>query len=362
MKRTTVAVGTVLGMVILTPTVAMLGQTLPRVFPYSQSGGLETSPVSKLGPVGVGSQGATVFLGDPDEGQLITVVDSTSSRVLVRLGRPGAGPGEVRAPMRVSVRPDIVTAYDVGLSRYTMWGIDGKVRRSWTVNRALIPMVDIPEGFLAVSADSGSFAVFRVTTGSQDTASARVLLTGKDRFMADGFSRTNPRQAVLAPVLGTWSSGFIVGNPNSGDLGFFTWAGALVRQIGGPKIRPVMGQGRVREALETAVGFRERGGKSLTASERDGLETQIRNAELPYFSAVSPIGTDRTGRHWVFGVAGDSAFADVFSATRYIGRIGLPCSGFEGRASVNNGWIAMLCSPRTEADEGANVKVFRILG
>ena len=83
---------------------------------------------------------------------------------------------------------------------------------------------------------------------------------------------------------------------------------------------------------------------------------------LRWFTHVGPPRGDGAGRIWVLGQHADSAFADVFAGSRFLGRLPLPCRDFQGRWSLNGSWLAVVCAPDDlEADRDADLKLFRIV-
>ena len=84
------------------------GQTtsMPRIRHVFTTTDVELSPVDRLTPIAVGPQGHLLFVGTAEStGLRMALIDSTG-RLILRLGRTGAGPGEVRSPRPVEVGAD----------------------------------------------------------------------------------------------------------------------------------------------------------------------------------------------------------------------------------------------------------------
>lgn len=90
------------------------------------------------------------------------------------------------------------------------------------------------------------------------------------------------------------------------------------------------------------IGFVGPNGKRMALPGlQERLDTLDREV-LPHFSRHG-LAFDHAGRLWVIGETGDSAFADVFADTTFLGRIALSCRGPDRSISFNTRWLAMIC-------------------
>jgi len=161
---------------------------------------------------------------------------------------------------------------------------------------------------------------------------------------------------------GECSGGFLVAHSDSYPIGLYSWTGQLVRVLSRNDPAPKLSPKRIAAAVELVRRSPIFRGGTSSARIAD-LTEKIKSEKIPILSAGNTIGVDRKGRIWALGIAGDFAFADVFAETAFIGRIGVPCPGFEGRWCINGQWLAMNCqSSDANYDGDAVVKLFKIDG
>lgn len=129
---------------------AQTGERLRTLFkdslPVAQDVGL-SRPLS----VDVFSDGSIVLV---EYGSTAVLKLSAEGREIWRIGRQGSGPGELKIPYRVVVRPDqSVLVFDLGNARYSSFTKDGKhigdLRSNITVDVA--NMLSLPDGRIALS-------------------------------------------------------------------------------------------------------------------------------------------------------------------------------------------------------------------
>jgi hypothetical protein len=198
------------------------------------------------------------------------------------------------------------------------------------------------------------------------------LETGIARPVAavgDTFVRNNARPEMTQGALryrmvpGFWSGGWAIGDPNSYRIALYDPAGTLIRVLGRnlPTLHP--SKGRVDEEVQRIQHRMEGRGGKLAPADLAQIKKEIGEGTLPQFTTSVALDSDSKGRIWVMGVEGDSAFADLFSSTQFLGRIEIPCRMFNGAWSLSGSWLATACLPDNPGFEGdAVIKVFRVDG
>lgn len=334
-----------------------LTTAMPRLVPVLTTTTIDASPSSVYAAIRVGPQGDLLLSGQTADGELLRLVDSTG-RVRHAFGRLGEGPGEVRSPVPIGVTDSSVLAFDLRTLRVSEWDTAGRFLETHRTGTTVIPELEVPgRGWIAAGDDEGSSPVLL----------DRVHWTPKHLLAHDdsAYRALRPPRgdaaAVMPPVLGAWSGGFVVGNGASYRLALYDWHGTLrhllTRDL--PPNLPSAGYLDHQAAmLATSVGPR---GQRPSPADLARLRSSRARQPREWFNHVSPIGMDGRGRIWIAGPEGDSAFVDVFNAEQFLGRIHLPCADFNYRWSMQGSWLAMVCAPDDPAFAGdAVVKLFRL--
>jgi hypothetical protein len=329
--------------------------SLPRVTPVFESTTIDASPISIVSVIRVDQQGRTFFESERGSTARLTVLDSTGA-IVARFAKFGRGPGEVVAPLPVNIGPDGFITWDMAQLRFAGWSNRGDQTYLGPPIPALVPAVHTARGVLAVQLVAGA-GVPVLTTA--DFRSVRQLLDTIHPFLKKS-PVPGAMGAAYLPSLGTWTGGFVVGRPGDYALGFFGWDGKLVYEMKRPVPQVGLSAWRV-EAAVSALRRRPFPGVDTSASGLARIRSTMMQTRLPGFSQGSSIGLDGAGRVLVAGIEGDSAFVDFFSPPHYLGRVGIPCLGFQGRWSVQGSWLAFVCQSRDPSFEGdATIKLFRL--
>jgi hypothetical protein len=331
---------------------------MPSVTLHHSTTTIESSPRTLFSPIAIGPGGSTVLAGDPASASQLTVVDSTG-HVAAQFAHHGAGPGEVTSALPVDVSDSAITVFDMSQLRTSRYALDGHFLNSTTSSHPIVPRVAISPTE-AIGVDFTPIG-WRPVLLSTTSAGMRSLLAPDDSFSNGAFPRPasgNIGEAKV-PAVGTWSGGFVVGDGMTYTLALYNWNGALQRVMHRDIPNPKYTDARVDRELAGLKGARARHPSPAdSARQRDALMA----TPLEHFPHTTSLGFDSHGRIWVAGIAGDSAYADVFSDTAFLGRIPLPCSGFEGAWSLSGEWLALVCTPDDSAFPGdAVLKVFRIV-
>jgi hypothetical protein len=332
---------------------------LPRLSLAFESKTIDASPQSGFHPVAVGPQGHVLIHAEKGSDYRLFLLDSTGT-VIHRLGRNGEGPGESRNPFPVYVGPTTVAAWDVGLMRLTEWGTDGTLRRSTTATTPMGVSGRYRDGYYGFTISAEGVKVVRLDPASGATAP---LLPPADTFYHAEFKPPTPPTGMMAaPILGEWKGGFVVASTASYRIGLYGHDGRLIRVLGREPRRVMPSRARVERQMEMYQGMSMRG-RSLSQDDLEKARKTVEETPLPNFALATPIRSDANDRLWVMGIQGDSAFADIFTPERFVGRIAVSCPGFEGKWSISGRWLAMTCAPKDEEFEGdVVVKLFRVTG
>jgi hypothetical protein len=336
---------------------------LPGLRLHHVSHAIDASPSYLDGGFRIGPQGTVVNQYDGGDGKLFSILDSTG-KVVRRFGAIGDGPGEMRGGGLADVSDSAIIVSDENHSRLNRFRLDGHLLESVRTDQPLIARVAVSDHeVLVLLPTSRAYipALASVTDGS-----IRQLVPGTDSFIQSSFAtRTFVNRGVISsrvPVLGRWPGGFIVADGWEYRLALYDWTGRLRRVLGRDLDRPRLSDARVARLLAEELPFASRRGQ-MTGPDTEQLRAEIAARRQPYFPhARLALGLDGQGRIWVVGIEADSAFADIFNQDRFVGRIGLPCSGFSGGWSLHGSWLALACAPDDPAFDGDAVfKVFRII-
>lgn len=332
---------------------------LPRLRHVLTTTNVDLSPVNRLTSIAVGPQGHVLFVGGAEASELkMALIDSTG-RLVLRLGRPGAGPGEVRSPSPVEVSKDRVSVWDGGNSVFLEWDFKGTLLQSVK-----------PTGLSGVSFAGQEVVgmrnvarLWQVVAVNRTTGQLRELIPPTDTFMTAHFGLVDGKpKARFAPVPGIWAQGFVVADPGTYAVALYRWDGSLVRVLRRELPPLYASAGRTEEFFETFNRqAAARGQPPLDDARKALLRKQVAGEVLPPITPGGAIRGDARNRLWVLGMEGDSAFADVFSADRFIGRLPLPCRLYNGFWSLSGAWLAVACLPDDRNFDGdAVIKLFRI--
>ena len=322
---------------------------------------IDNSPRYLTGVFAIGPQGMLFNPDDRGDGLLYSVLDSTG-QVIRRTAKRGDGPGEVRGEViDVSDSAYIVRGMSPArLSRFTLEGVllesspvtEQANSRLAVTPRETIALQQTQDGFLPV--------IISISTGK-----IRSLVSRPDSFLAS-FPPQGilPNGSVRLPILGRWPGGFIAADGFKYRLALYSWDGHLQRILSRNLPPPRLSEARIDREFKDNVAFLKTR-HSMGAADMANVREQIASRPQPFFlhNRDSQIGLDGEGRIWVVGIDADSGFADIFSSTQFLGRIPLPCPGFEQGWSLKGKWLAIACKPDDPEFAGDAVfKVFRIEG
>lgn len=351
-------VACLLGMTVAGANAGAQSATLPRVRNVFTTRPGAEGPVSRFAPIRVGPQGHVVFLSDTLAPKRVVLTDS-AGKVIARLAPTGTGPGEVRAPWPITVTDAGVVVFDPITRRIAEWDFAGRLKRENTFLISLLLVDQVGNDLVGAFSANNRWA----PTAMSWSGDIRALSLPTDSFITaqfgDFFTRTTNR---IPPVVGIWDEGFLVGDPNTYRIGLYRWDNTLVRVLSRdlPVVHPTPTQ--LDEAVRSTRDARKIGGLSMDSADiartRDGFSRQV----VPPFLPGSTFRMDAHHRLWIVGIEGDSAYADLFTAERFIGRLHLPCREFRGAWNISVDWLAMACAPaRPDSDGAAIIKLFRIV-
>ncbi len=328
---------------------------LPSLKLMFSSRDVSQSPVSLLAHVRIDGSGTIVMESSRSGATRLVVLDSTGA-IVGRFAGSGSGPREVTAPQPVGFLDGNVVIWDLALLRLGYWTRLGESSGLVAVGQPVVPLSISDRGILGLKLTGGEATPVLI---NPQTGEIRPLLLRGHDFLAAPRSAT-PGGPPFVVSAGQWRDGFVLAHPASFRIGFFTWSGELVHTAQGPAGGAKLSRGRVELAIESYQMSRLFRSDPSEARLREA-RNQLESTRLPGFSPANPLGVDSQGRVWVMGIEGDSAFADVFSPPSYLGRIGVPCPGFEGRWSLAGRWLAVVCRPSEATFDGdAGVRVFKV--
>lgn len=319
------------------------------------SASIESSPASTAGPVRVSSNGSVLMSSAGPTGTQMLVVDSLGHE-LYRFGPVGEGPGELRLALPLGVTSS--SALVTNLTRMQLATYDTLGTLAGTLQ--LRDARAIP---LAALGDSAALSVVPGPDGALpavldlSSGELKMLLNGPDSITAS-FAQSAESRGIQ-PAMGTWASGFVIGDPVGYRLALYDWQGQLLRVIAREIPAPRTSQATAAMEFEAWTGSLR--GRQASPAEREAKRQELLEATVPHFSHRTALEADGNGRLWVLGPEGDSAYADVFSPTGLLGRLPLPCRGIDRGIAINDSWLAVACKSEDPEYLGdAVLKLFRI--
>jgi hypothetical protein len=316
---------------------------------------LDASPVTLNAPA-VGEDGALAFNADREQALRLVVVD-TAGNVLQRFGPRGEGPGEVRSPTVIGLTQADVYVFDLGTYRLTRFSREDASAQNVPMQKGLIlpfHLVDDTTAFAVEAGPDGGMP------GLLDLRNGRFvpLLNLDDEFVTTTTKELEP--IGQRPTTGWWGGGVVVGNAMSYSLVLYGMdkkpAGRIDRDVSPPRPTAARVDAELDALAKSPVG------RKWSDSEIARRREERMNENLGHFG-VRPFRVDGAGRMWVFGVSGDSAYADVFARERFLGRLEIGCLGAlpATAGSVRGHWLAMSCEPQDPDFPGdAVVQLYRI--
>jgi hypothetical protein len=191
----------------------------------------------------------------------------------------------------------------------------------------------------------------------------RELLPAVDSFLAAHFDAVpgKPRPA-FSPIFGLWDAGFVIADASSYTLALFRWDGVLIKTLKRDLPPAHASAGRADDFVATMRRQAAARGGTIDEARIAEMKKGMAAFVLPAITPGGPIRADARHRIWTLGMEGDSAFADLFTRDKYLGRLHLPCRLFNGFWSLSGSWLAVACLPDDpNADVDAVIKTFRIV-
>ena len=331
----------------------------PWLKPVFTTSTIETSPVSRLAALAIGPQGTIAFVtaSGPDD-VLMAILDS--SGVLVKhFGKRGEGPGEVRSPSVLEVSTHGIRIWDSPNAKVIEYDLNGTFVRSLRPAQTLGYVVAGPR-LLGMRMEAGEWRPNEV-----DPVSGRLreILPSSDTFLNVHFGLIAGKvRSGPAPVPGIWNAGFLLADASRYRIALFRWDGVLVRVLGRDIPAAHASAGRVDELLNSQRRKAVQQGVAVDEARMAAKRKSLLEQDLPFITPGAPIRIDALQRIWVLGMEGDSAYADVFTATGFVGRLHLPCRLFNGSWALAGAWLAVACAPDDpDFDGDAVIKTFRIV-
>jgi len=270
-----------------------------------------SAPFSKITAFDVDGSGRIYLLLAQDNE--IRVFDRTGTQLRV-VGRPGAGPGEFRAPVQLGVdHGDRLWVYDANLSRYTIYDSTGRHIKDIRAERPSIPCRDrrlrfAPNGDLirhhaaGLVLGGGGNAAIPCRVSRLDTA-----VTVVDSFIPPP-TASAPRQGAWTayepvPVTAIDPEGYVWRGVNDRyALSRLTFRGNVIDSLVGtaPRI-PVTRSDLIRAQANHSAAWRRTGHPDYQATPPESPAQTYATYKPPIALAT----VDDTGRLWV-ALAGET--------------------------------------------------------
>lgn len=322
----------------------LVTSTLPELAEESLPSNMKLSPNRVSDPIAVSENGGIAVI-EGDGAAMIRIADGVGMMPHT-VGKPGQGPGELSAPVLLTLTPTTVSLFDMSQNKLVTLSVpDGKVQRERRLTTVSIPADDAGSRGLLVRTIGGS----GITPALIDDRGALTTLIppGDTAY----HKLLNGDDLSVKPSVGLWTGGFIVANGSLYRIALYDWTGHALRTLSRNLDPMKMTANQIEADLQSLVSYRgpngERTDEATLANRRRELESKV----VPHFSHQSPLRSDAQGRIWVLGTEGDSAYADVFTPEAFLGRISLGCTNFGGRWALAGKWLAVVCEASPTDDE-----------
>jgi hypothetical protein len=289
------------------------------------------------------SPNALVALISPgtEDGRMIHLLDTTGT-VVAAFGPQGQGPGELSAVGSVFMSHDRLYTYDLSNRRFTVFDLAGKVLGSSEDARFLLPF--------AVHGDSSD----NLETDGSKYWIVRRRLSGKDRTVIN-------RGDSVPPARASTPTGFVLGDGTTYRLDRYDSKGLLLNSFGrSGLVPPRLSESQIESQMTSLARFRGPDGKLLDPIRLEERRKELRSQEVPFFPRNRSLEFDGAGRLWIVGSIGDSAFADLFADTLFLGRLTFDCPDFRNMWALSGAWLALVCGPPEGSDRSALVRLFEL--
>jgi hypothetical protein len=314
----------------------------------------EESPGSISSRIRVGGDGLVLMPADRSDPATMVVVDSTGE-LIAAFGPKGEGPNELQRALPFEMLSGGPLVVDLAKLRVLQFDSNGLVARQLELGGpTVIPVGMIDDTMMLVSV--AGMQGFLPGTLDLGKGGLKLLLGKPDSVLSSfgGIMSAGPQ-----PVFGRWANGFVVANGQEYRIALYDWEGHLIRildrNVPAPRRSPEQAVAEFEEFRNAPPGRRS------TPAELEIKRAELISEDLPHFLHLARLWPDYKSRLWVVGPAGDTAYADVFSDTMFLGRLSLPCKGIERGWAVNGRWLALSCQPDDPTFEGdAVLKLFRI--
>ncbi len=303
-----------------------------------------------------GSVGMAISMAGDEQ---LGIFDSLGT-LRVRMGRSGEGPGEIRVPIPAALLPNEFLVADMAQARLVSFDpSNGKSLRTITLTTPILIAANRGKRFLVSSPTPTGMLLPGWFSLDQDQATVAVEPT--DSFVTRLFPRGPDPRVGPRPTIGAWRGGVIVADGISYTVGLYDSSGTFLRSFTRDLPARLPTSEQIQDFERRARAYRGPDGRATEPSRIAADLERFRSTSLPHFSHVAPILDDDFGRIWIVGMAGDSAFADVFTPSGHIGTIPLSCPGFVGRWALNGSWLALVCSAPGSATRNAELQLYRLV-
>lgn len=323
-----------------------LTESMPLLVPVPLPLDEDHDPPGPMEAIAVSPRGTLAFHNPryrSDRFMLTIAAPATPPREIVRRG---SGPGEIgHGSLRLRFLDTLLLADDREQARASLFSPHGgylagaRVPFGWYLVGSTGDSLDYFSGH----SPAGQAAIYRRAILGQK---GRVLIAHDDSLLRRVAPHLKEFRLAWAPAYATTGQRSVLGDPMRYRLRYYDRGKPSLefgREIP-PRRRNAAAFERERRWItqQIRIGFVGPNGKRMALPGlQERLDTLDREV-LPHFSRHG-LAFDHAGRLWVIGETGDSAFADVFADTTFLGRIALSCRGPDRSISFNTRWLAMIC-------------------
>lgn len=289
------------------------------------------------------------------------MIDSTGA-ILAGFGRTGRGPGELQNPKRLWFADSRLDVYDWANLRLSSYSLNGKAHGQRQYEGVVFPFAVHGDSTDVVAMNQGRFTVRREALRGTE----RAWLTAGDSILRAVFTEpfltaSQDDQQQFFPATASTPYHLILGAGTSYRLYWYDregkYLGAFGRDL--PAEHPT--ERAVERAASSLSGWRGPDGKRMDPATIARKAGAMRARTLPHFSHTHSLGFDGAGRLWVVGVSADSAFADIFADTTFLGRVNLGCPDFAQSWSLNGRWLALHCGTPETVRGGVELRLLELM-
>jgi len=302
---------------------------------------LDTANAFIGSPIAISPSGLLAIAAPIGDTAIVGIYDSTGS-VVAALGRHGSGPGELQAISALLFEGDTaIVVADAMEARILTFALSGRLLHQLSGEMFMRPVHAAADSVILLGLSPGGTP--QVTMSSLATGGSTVLVGFSDSVLTKHFVEPwehaqSPMHRPI-PVLAADEQLIAIGDAERYRIWLYDRRGRLQAAV----TRDLPAPHRSASRVERQIATLSHGPAQLDEARLSRLRDRLASENRPYFDVMRGLAFDREGRLWVGGLDGDSAFADVFGDSAFLGRIPIGCDDYEGNWSVNGNYVALMC-------------------